>query len=217
MAIDWTVLTPSEFEELCYALVETNGFQELQWYGKGGGDKGRDIIAKRETAYTDRMRVVERWVVQCKRYTAEPPGVAEISKFLEQCREHKPDNVLIIVSNTLSSNTKDWIEAVRSEYKFRIHLWEEMDLVRELKAHRGNLSANFSEILKQSAFRSPALVRFWPVQMSPVYYRCDYDEFEEMGFFIINDYGHEGNVQWLTRFIEYLRDHRIEFVGPEEV
>ena|GEM_PF-1937900 len=214
MAVDWGVLTPSEFEELCYKLAEVSGFQELQWYGKGGADKGRDIVARKETTYTDRMRVVESWIIQCKRYTAEPPGITKVSEFLEQCREHRPDNVLIIVSNTLSSNTKDWLDAVRSEYRFRIHLWEEMDLVREIKACRKDLSAEFPEILKQPAFRAPTPLRLSPLRASPLYYHCDCDGFDEVGLFILNDYGHEGNVRWLTEFIDYLRDHEVEFNRP---
>lgn len=216
MTVDWTILTPREFEELCYILAEANGFQELRWYGKGGGDKGRDITAKKETAYTDRMRVSENWVIQCKRYTVEPPGVAEISRLLEQCREHKPDNVLIIVSNTLSPGTKDWLNAVRSDYRFHVHLWEEMDIVREIKAHRKALSPNFVKLLKQPALRSADPLRFSQARMLPLHYRCDSDEFEEIGFFILNDYGHEQNVKWLAEFIEYLRDHEVRFLMPDE-
>lgn len=215
MAIDWTVLTSTEFEELCYVSAEANGFQELRWYGKGGGDKGRDIIAKKETVYSDRIRVSESWVIQCKRYTAEPPGIAEISKFLEQCREHKPDNVLLIVSNTLSSNTKDWLDAVRSDYRFRVHLWEEMDLVHEIKIHRKDLAATFPELLTQSSFKSPDPLRLSRMQSSFAYYVCDCDGFDEIGFFMLNDYGHESNVKWITEFIEYLRDHAVEFTEFE--
>ena len=216
MTIDWTVLTPSEFEELCYSLVEANGFQELRWYGKGGGDKGRDILAKKEIAFTERTRVLESWIIQCKRYTAQPPGITQIASFLEQCREHRPDNVLIVISNTLSADTKDWITAVRSEYRFRIHLWEEMDLVREIKAHRESLSTKFAVLLKQIMLPPSGPVRFYQFQMSPVYYTSYGDEFEEIGFYLLNDYGHKQNIEWLKGFIEYIRNHDIEFEPNSE-
>ncbi|CAG0963491.1 hypothetical protein GPROT1_00994 [Gammaproteobacteria bacterium] len=216
MGIDWTVLTPSEFEELCYTLVDANGFQEIQWYGKGGGDKGRDILAKKETAYTDRIKTTEDWIIQCKRYTTQPPGVAQISPLLEQCREHKPDNLLIIVSNTLSSDTKDWLHAVRSEYRFRIHLWEEMDLIREIRTHRKSLSSNFLSVVKQITAESCGPVRFSRTQLESVHYWTNSREFEELGIFILNDYGHKENVRWITDFIEYLRNNDIEFESDDD-
>ena len=216
MGIDWTSLTPSEFEELCYSLVEANGFKELRWYGKGGGDKGRDIIAKKEVAYTERTRILESWIIQSKRYTAQPPGIPQISSFLEQCREHKPDNVLIVISNTLSSSTKDWINSVRQDYRFRIHLWEEMDLIHEMKSHRSFLSPKSEDILKQMALPPNIPIRFHPSEMPPVHYSTDSEEFEELGIYILNDYGHKKNIEWIRGFVEYLRNHDIAFDVDDE-
>jgi hypothetical protein len=43
--INWTRINPEEFEKFCAELLELNGFENLQWYGKGGADKSRDIVA----------------------------------------------------------------------------------------------------------------------------------------------------------------------------
>ena len=43
--IDWKRVSAEEFEKLCTELLELNGFENIQWYGSGGGDKGRDIVA----------------------------------------------------------------------------------------------------------------------------------------------------------------------------
>lgn len=211
MAIDWTNLTPSEFEELCYSLAEANRFTELRWYGKGGGDKGRDILAKKEIAYTERTRILESWIIQSKRYTAQPPGIPQISAFFEQCREHKPDNVLIIISNTLSADTKDWIDSVKQDYRFRIHIWEEMDLIHEMKSHRSSLSTKCEDLLKQIVLPPSAPVYFYPLQMLPVHYTTDSVGFEELGIYIMNDYGYKSNMEYIKAFIEFLRNHDVEF------
>jgi Restriction endonuclease len=197
MAIDWTNLTASEFEELCYSLAEANEFKELRWYGKGGGDKGRDILAKKETAYTQRDRILESWIIQCKRYTAQPPGTSQISSFLEQCREHRPDHVLIIVSNTLSADTKDWIDSVRDDYRFRIHLWEEMDLIHEMKSHKNSLSKKSEGLLEQIEPSPSDPIYLYPTTMSTVHYMANNEEFEELGIFILNDYGNKRNIEFI--------------------
>jgi hypothetical protein len=41
---DWKRVSAEEFEKLCTELLELNGFENIQWYGSGGGDKGRDIV-----------------------------------------------------------------------------------------------------------------------------------------------------------------------------
>jgi hypothetical protein len=40
-----------------------------------------------------------------------------------------------------------------------------------------------------------------------------FGEFEEVGFFIMNTYDPEGEVQLLERFIEYIRNNEIRFNG----
>ena len=40
--INWKNLTRIEFEELCYILLEQNSIKNLEWYGRSGGDRGRD-------------------------------------------------------------------------------------------------------------------------------------------------------------------------------
>jgi hypothetical protein len=211
MGIDWKAITPTDFEELCYLLAEFNGFTSLQWYGKGGGDKGRDIVAQKDVEYTKRDRASESWVIQCKRYTSQPPSVPQISAFLEQCREHKPDHVLIILSNTLSSGTKDWVASVRQDYKFRIHLWEEIDLINEMQRHRKSLPPKYAKLLSQAALSPDDPVYLFQTPLSTVHYIVNNDEFEEMGIFIINDYGHKRNIEYIKSFIEYLRGHDVLF------
>lgn len=216
MGIDWKSVTPSDFEELCYLLVGYNGFTSLQWYGKGGGDKGRDIIAKKDVEYTKRDRVSENWIIQCKRYTSQPPSIPQISAFLEQCREHKPDHVLIVITNTLSADTKDWISSVRQDYKFRIHVWEEIDIVNEMQLHRKSLPQKYAALLSQAKLSLDDPIYLYPTNFSIVYYMANHEGFDELGFYILNDYGHQKNIEYLKEFIEYLRSHDIIFDGIED-
>ncbi len=129
MDIAWPQLKPKEFEQLCCLILEANEFTDIQWFGESGNDKGRDILAKKLESPLPSVRINSNWVIQCKRYISKPPKKDDIASFLNSAREHKPDNVLIAVTNTLSSNTKDWLESIRTDYSFQIYLWEERDLI----------------------------------------------------------------------------------------
>src|ERR1051326_2280959 len=109
MKVTWSQLTPREFEELCYLILEANEFTDIEWYGKSGGDKARDLTAKKQESLLPSSKTIAKWVVQCKRYVTKPPTKTDIRSFLEDAEEHSPDNVLIMITNPLTPDTKDWI------------------------------------------------------------------------------------------------------------
>lgn len=152
MKTTWSQLTPTEFEELCSIILEAMGFTDIKWYGKLGSDKGRDLTAKKEESPLPSTKRMAKWVIQCKRYVTKPPTKRDIQSFLDDAGEDSPDNVLIIITNTLSPNTKDWIEDARRKrkYPFDIHYLEELDLEREINLYRSQISERFPEIYRQA-------------------------------------------------------------------
>jgi hypothetical protein len=72
--------------------------------------------------------------------------IGDIESFLIDARAHRPDNVLIMITNTLSSDTKDWLDAIRKDYPFKIICWEELDLEREVALNRSQISERFPKI-----------------------------------------------------------------------
>ncbi len=214
MKIDWKNITPERFEELSFRIIESEGFTEVKWFGKGGGDKGRDIIAKLTTNYSKNIRKTETWIIQCKRYSIKPPNKNDISSFLQQCREHKPDNVLLIISTTISSDMKDWLNAISSDYKFKIHYWEELDLLKLVKTKSKELRDYFPEVYDNISIRSDSPILFTEMNEGQRYYLCD--EIEEVGFFILNDYGDEQNAVFISEFIDFIRNNEIKFTKSEK-
>lgn len=204
--IKWNEIEPAQFEGLCYELLEQNGFTNLQWFGKSGGDRGRDIVAVKFEEPLSGIRKQRKWIIQCKRYIKSPPSKTEIEAFLASAREHSPDVVLLVVSNTLNAGTKDWLDAVRSEYRFEIYIWEEKDLERQIAIHRAKLR---TEIKIRPASAKPTL--FYQTSVGGVLYMCSVDGLEEFGLYLLNDYGPERNAQWLKEFVDYIRHHEIEF------
>lgn len=210
MKIDWKKVSPERFEELCFRIVESEGFEEVEWFGKGGGDKGRDVIAKLNTQYSKNISCTEKWIIQCKRYTSKGMTKLEISSFLEQCREHKPENVLFIISSTLSSGTKDWLASISSDYKFKIHYWEELDLVKLVKTNTKDLRDYFPEVYDNISIKSEFPIDFFQLSGGSKQYYCN--EIEDVGFIIMNDYGEEQNRKYINEFIEFIRNNEIKFI-----
>ncbi len=147
MKINWNDLRPEEFEKFCFHILELNEFTNIQWHGKYGMDKGRDLTASRIDSPLPSIEKHSSWVIQCKRYISKAPVKDQIASFLNSAREFKPDNVLLIITNTLSSNVKDWLNSVKQEYQFNIYLWEEEDVITQIVRHKIS-SLNFSQKMK---------------------------------------------------------------------
>lgn len=71
-------MTDTEFEEFCFELMKELGFVNVDWR-KGTGlnaspaDNGRDIVAERQVEEFDGSVHVQRWFVDCKKYTRGVP------------------------------------------------------------------------------------------------------------------------------------------------
>jgi hypothetical protein len=204
--IRWSDISPEDFEGLCFELMELNGFKNIKWYGKGGGDKGRDLTAEKFEEPISGIQKLRKWVVQCKRYTTSNLSKADIQEFLAAAREHEPDSVLLVITNTLTTNVRDWLTSINKDYSFDIFLWEERDLQREVANNRSKIQTKI-KILPASG----EATLFYDVASSGKKYMCDIPELIEMGFYIMNDYGHKQNAEYLQEFIDYIRNNEITF------
>ena len=93
-------LSPREFERLCHWLVCREGYENVEWLGASGRDKGRDVVAWR-----DGVRVV----FQCKRVKAFRGTDAE--KEIEKLRAlpvaQQPGELIFVVSCDVSADTRE--------------------------------------------------------------------------------------------------------------
>jgi len=118
--IDWNKITDKEFEKLCYDILARSGFVNIQWLGRTGKDRGRDLIAQK--VQTDLGQTwMETWLIQCKRYVSRPPSPSDLNDTLAWADAHKPDVLLIMVTNTLTADTHDWLEKMKDK-KYRIQV-----------------------------------------------------------------------------------------------
>jgi Restriction endonuclease len=207
MKITWSQITPTHFEELCSVILEAVGFTDIKWYGKSGGDKGRDLTAKKEESPLPSTKRMAKWVVQCKRYVTKPPTKRDVQSFLDDAEEHSPDNVLLIVTHTLSANTKDWIETVKRNrrYRFDIEYWEELDLERESTYYRSQISERLPGVLSQAA----------PLNVEEVIKKKQYvfscREVDQIEIVALDKPSLKKAREDVIEFINFLRDNNVDF------
>lgn len=204
MEIRWDEFTPEDFERLCYHILEVNGFTNLKWYGKSGNDKGRDILGIKVDNPLPSINKQSSWVIQCKRYISKPPNKGEIASFLNSAREFKPDNVLLMISNTLTSNMKDWLEFVKGEFNFNIYLWEEQDLIIQIIRHKDELSDFFP---KNKALTKQVV--FFKRSTGQIALGCN--EFNDADILCYNCSNYEEAKKTAIEFINFIKDHDINF------
>lgn len=71
--INWSEIDNRHFEKFIYYLLAYEGkFFQRMWFGKGGGDKGRDIVAKNFEQLPFRLGYERKWVFQCKKWKKRP-------------------------------------------------------------------------------------------------------------------------------------------------
>jgi len=121
---------------------------------------------------------------------------------------------LIAVTNTLSANTKDWLESVRQDYPFQIYLWEERDLLGEIYKHKRHISERLPQIYSQS---DP--VYFYHLRGNEVSFACN--KFEEISIVVVNhSETSEGDIdrarEHVAEFIQFLKQNDVEFDWPKK-
>lgn len=138
-SISFNHLNPTEFEEFCFDLLQKLGFFNIDWR-KGTGlktspaDRGRDIVFQSEYPGVDGSKYIETWFADCKHFTKGLPA-KELQNILTWADAERPDWVLIIVSNFLSNQAKDYLEYYRKNNKpsYKIKYWERPTLEKLVK------------------------------------------------------------------------------------
>lgn len=75
--------------------------EELQrmmkkWLGRGGGDKGRDIVAFKNEELPFNLGYQRKWIFQCKRWKKMPTTTRIINE-IDTALQHKPDFWILVI------------------------------------------------------------------------------------------------------------------------
>jgi ribosomal protein S8 len=150
--INFLSLSPKEFEELCFDLLDELGFKRLIWR-QGGSDNGRDIQGVKEVSAGIVEPYEEVWFFECKRYEkGVPPD--DLSSKVTWADAEKPKHLLFFISSYLTAGARDWLSKISKDKPYKIHLVEGKRLCSLVsKSHRLMIryfASNVQKLIKES-------------------------------------------------------------------
>lgn len=117
--INFSVLSPNEFEELCFDLILDRRFENVSWR-QGSYDDGRDIEAWQTVvnSLTDSYR--ERWFFECKRHM-KGVSVEDLCTKIAWADSEDIQHFVFITSSHITTPCLRWISEIAPQKKYRIH------------------------------------------------------------------------------------------------
>ncbi|WP_326999182.1 restriction endonuclease [Comamonas testosteroni] len=120
--INFNLLSPTQFEELCFDLLMEQGFRKLIWR-QGGADSGRDIQGTREVVSGLIEPFEETWFFECKRYeNGVPPE--DLNSKITWADAERPKHLVFFISSYITNNARTWLDAIRRDKFYEVHLIE---------------------------------------------------------------------------------------------
>ncbi|CAA9200983.1 restriction endonuclease [Flavobacterium collinsii] len=139
--IDFNQLTPDQFEELSFELLIKHGFTSITWR-QGGADNGRDIEADFSFSNGVLGTFNEKFFFECKRYEKGVPP-SELNSKIAWADAEKPQHIVFFISSYLTNNAREWLEKVKRDRFYKIHVIERKTLSRLLAQHDDLISKYF--------------------------------------------------------------------------
>jgi len=119
MMIDWTDVKPSYFEQFIHYVIGKVGFVNREWFGRGGSDKGRDVVAYKLEELPFNFSYQRKWIFQCKRWRKMPTNTQIINE-INTASQHKPDFWVMVIPLNPTADQIDFLNYLDSNYPFKI-------------------------------------------------------------------------------------------------
>lgn len=116
--INWTKIKPINFEKFIVYIIANIGFHNVEWYGNGGGDKGRDVVAYTFEELPFNLSYQRKWIIQCKRWSRFPTK-GDILNEVASAIEHKPDFWVLAIPLNPTPDKIDYVESLGSNYSIK--------------------------------------------------------------------------------------------------
>jgi hypothetical protein len=117
--IDFGTLSSTDFESLCYDLLQQQGFHGLRW-NQGGADHGRDIEAHLTVNNSLVGSYTEKWFIECKNWNQGLP-VTEISSKFDWAEAERAKHLVVMTGAYLTTATNDWVNKRLTKCSFHFH------------------------------------------------------------------------------------------------
>jgi len=176
---DWEAISPSDFENLVFFLLDEMGFKNIEWRKGGEGisstDGGRDLEAVLTIIEPGDLVRLEKWWVEVK-YRSHNLSPTIVKESILNALGREGVNVFaIITTGTISNKTLDWIkEFERSEKQLRIRVWQLQDLERVLGKYPQTATKYFYKNLPPNDLLRAVRNRFFNSSLLPTLDEIDY-------------------------------------------
>lgn len=140
--IDFSKLTPKDFENLCYELVVGDGFQNVKW-NQGGADGGRDIEGTLPFSSPYTNLASTNWFFECKLYTDGVPP-QELTSKIAWADAKQPDFLVIFTSSYITKGAREWLGDIQEQKRYKIIIIEGVELKDRLVKNQHLIARYFS-------------------------------------------------------------------------
>lgn len=117
--IDWNEVHHSHLEKFIYYTLSKVGFSNRQWFGRGGGDEGRDVVAYTYEEKPFNLGYHRKWIFQAKKW-GKYPAPSIILNELALASQHSPDFWVLVIPLDLTASQIDFLERISHSYPFKI-------------------------------------------------------------------------------------------------
>ncbi|MFX3622608.1 MAG: restriction endonuclease [Ectobacillus sp.] len=131
--MNWSSVNPRHFEKFIFHAIAYKGFRNREWYGRGGGDRGRDIVAKYYIELPFNLGYEQNWVFQCKR-EKRMPQQAEVYNEIVKAKQHHPDVWVLVTPHNPTANFYDFLRNIELNIGFKLVVFSLAELEEILYA-----------------------------------------------------------------------------------
>lgn len=145
MKIEWSSLSPEEFEHFCVELVDLLDLRNINWR-KSGADGGADITAEYVLKFPEiNKQRKEFWVIQCKKHKRSISLSENLRTTLDFAKENEAQCILFVTTSHFTLKAKRWFGLIEKDEKIRVLYLENFDLERLVFNHPERFSLFFEE------------------------------------------------------------------------
>ena len=132
--IDWTNISPEDFERLIFALISNqNGYENVELLMQTNApDKGRDVSAYRVHSDPLSGTIRRRVIIQCKHWQTKSVSLSDVTNLIGQMKLWEPPRVDVHIIATTGRFTADAVSYIekhnQSDKALAIEMWPESHL-----------------------------------------------------------------------------------------
>ncbi|PGZ57416.1 hypothetical protein COE58_25825 [Bacillus cereus] len=114
--MNWSEVNPRHFEKFVYHALGCMEFNNRQWFGRGGGDGGRDVCATWHEDLPFGLSYERKWIFQCKKWKRMPTTL-QIYEEITKAIYHRFDHWVMVIPIDPTAGVIDYAAKLESNFR----------------------------------------------------------------------------------------------------